>query len=80
SGINNYFGRYERKVNKIKLEKLGTTLMAGPDKVMKMESEYLEKLNKVHSFSVQDGFLNFNLEDGTVLKFKEHKKVDKRLN
>ncbi|MGL5703376.1 MAG: META domain-containing protein, partial [Cetobacterium sp.] len=49
SGLNNYFGRYEKKGNRIKFEKLGATLMAGSDKVMKMESEYLEKLDLVQS-------------------------------
>ncbi|MDX8335057.1 MULTISPECIES: META domain-containing protein [Cetobacterium] len=77
SGLNNYFGRYERKGNKIKLEKLGSTLMAGPDKVMKMESEYLEKLDNVQSVRVEDDILIFTLKDGSTLSYKENKKSQK---
>lgn len=80
SGLNNYFGGYEKKGNKIKLEKLGSTLMAGSDKVMKMESEYLEKLDTVQTFEVEDDVLIFNLKDGSTLQYKENKKVDKKLN
>ena len=79
SGLNNYFGRYEKKGNKIKLEKLGSTLMAGSDKVMKMESEYLEKLDTVQTFKVENDILIFNLKDGSTLQYKENKKVDKKL-
>ena len=79
SGLNNYFGRYEKKGNKIKLEKLGSTLMAGSDKVMKMESEYLEKLDTVQTFTVQDDMLIFTLQDGSTLQYKEKKKIDKSL-
>ncbi|MGL4653757.1 META domain-containing protein [Cetobacterium sp.] len=79
SGLNNYFGRYEKKGNKIKFEKLGATLMAGPDKVMKMESEYLAKLDLVQSFNVEEDILTLNLKDGTTLKFKENKTIDKKL-
>ncbi|MGL5639780.1 MAG: META domain-containing protein, partial [Cetobacterium sp.] len=76
---NNYFGRYEKKGNRIKFEKLGATLMAGSDKVMKMESEYLEKLDLVQSFTLEDDVLTLNLKDGSNLKFKENKMVDKKL-
>ncbi|MGL4628844.1 META domain-containing protein [Cetobacterium sp.] len=79
SGLNNYFGRYEKKGNRIKFEKLGATLMAGSDKVMKMESEYLEKLDLVQSFTLEDDVLTLNLKDGSNLKFKENKMVDKKL-
>ncbi|MGL5001136.1 MAG: META domain-containing protein [Cetobacterium sp.] len=74
SGINNYFGRYTRKGNRIKLEKLGSTLMAGSDKVMKMEKEYLEKLDFVTSMNFEDDILVLKLKDGSLLKYKENKK------
>ena len=53
--------------------------MAGSDKVMKMESEYLEKLDTVQTFKVEDDILIFNLKDGSTLQYKENKKVDKKL-
>lgn len=78
SGLNNYFGRYEKKGNKIKLEKLGSTLMAGSDKVMKMETEYLNKIEKVQYYSIEDDILTLELNDGEVLKYKENKKLEKK--
>lgn len=80
SGLNNYFGRYEKRGNKIKLEKLGATLMSGSDKVMKMETEYLQKIDLVQTFNVEEDILVLNLSDGTKLRFKENKRVDKKIN
>ncbi|MGL6024510.1 MAG: META domain-containing protein [Cetobacterium sp.] len=74
SGINNYFGRYTRKGNKVKLEKLGSTLMAGSDKIMKIEQEYLEKLDYIITLSFEGDILVLKLKDGSLLKYKENKK------
>ncbi|MGL4998973.1 MAG: META domain-containing protein [Cetobacterium sp.] len=74
SGVNNYFGRYNRKGNKIKIEKLGATLMAGSEKVMKIEKEYLDKLDQIVAISFEENILVLKLKDGSLLKFKENKK------
>ncbi|WP_297598940.1 META domain-containing protein [uncultured Cetobacterium sp.] len=78
SGLNNYFGRYEKNGNKIKLEKLGSTLMAGSDKVMKMETEYLNKIENVQTYSIEEDILILKLNDGEILKYKENKKLGKK--
>lgn len=44
SGINNYFGDYEIVNNNIKVGPLGSTRMAGPENLMKVEREFLELL------------------------------------
>lgn len=44
SGINNYFGDCEIVNNNIKVGPLGSTRMAGPENLMKVEREFLELL------------------------------------
>ena len=44
SGINNYFGKYEIVNNNIKVSPLGSTEMAGPENLMKIEREFLKLL------------------------------------
>lgn len=77
SGVNNYFGKYEKSGKNIKFDRMGATLMAGPEKLMTIEQEYFNDLNSVQKFYIDE---NDNLvlvqKNGDKLIFKENKKVD----
>lgn len=74
SGVNNYFGKYEKKGSKIKLDRMGATLMAGPDRLMEMEQNYFTQLEEVKSYQVNGDSLILTLDSGKQLVFKENKK------
>ena len=54
SGINNYFGDYEIVNNNIKIGPLGSTRMAGPENLMKVEREFLELLGNSKKVKLSD--------------------------
>ena len=54
SGINNYFGDYEIVNNNIKIGPLGSTRMAGPENLMKVEREFLELLENSKKVKLSD--------------------------
>ena len=54
SGINNYFGDYEIVNNNIKVGPLGSTRMAGPENLMKVEREFLELLGNSKKVKLSD--------------------------
>lgn len=55
AGVNRFNGGYESTTDgTLKFGTLATTLMAGDEKSMKMESEYLAALNKVTNYSASD--------------------------
>lgn len=74
SGVNNYFGRYERSGSKLKLERMGATLMAGPTRLMEMEQNFFNELDSVKSYEQTKDCLILTLKDGKKLVFKENKK------
>lgn len=74
SGVNNYFGRYERSGSKLKLERMGATLMAGPTRLMEMEQNFFNELDSVKSYEQTKDCLILILKDGKKLVFKENKK------
>ncbi len=69
--INNYFGRYELDGNNIKFGPAGATMMAGPENLMKVESQYLMTLPKVNAFVLEDKSLTLKTTDGQSLVFEE---------
>lgn len=69
--INNYFGRYELDGNNIKFGSAGATMMAGPENLMKAESQYLMTLPKVNAFVLEDKSLTLKTTDGQSLVFEE---------
>lgn len=69
--INNYFGKYELDGNNIKFGPAGATMMAGPENLMKAESQYLMTLPKVNSFVLEDKSLTLKTTDGQSLVFEE---------
>ena len=75
SGVNNYFGSYEIKNNSIKIGPVGSTRMAGPENLMKIEIEYLKLLQDSKTIEFNNNFLILTTNDGKVLKFE---KIDDR--
>lgn len=78
SGVNNYFGRYTLKKNSLKLEVLGTTLMAGPSENLQLEKTYLNKLDNVKKFKLINDDLILILKDGSELKYTPFKSTPKK--
>ena len=75
SGVNNYFGSFEIKNNSIKIGPVGSTRMAGPENLMKIEFEYLKLLQDSKTIEFNNNLLILTTNDGKVLKFE---KIDDR--
>lgn len=75
SSVNNYFGSYEIKNNSIKIGPVGSTRMAGPENLMKIEFEYLKLLQDSKTIEFNNNLLILTTNDGKVLKFE---KIDDR--
>lgn len=69
--VNNYFGQYEVDANSIKFGPAGATMMAGPENLMKAESQYLMTLPTVNSFVLEGKKLTLKTADGKELVFEE---------
>ena len=75
SGVNSYFGGYKIKNNSILTANAATTLMAGPENLMKIEFEYLKLLQDSKTIKLNNNILILTTSDGKVLKFE---KIDDR--
>lgn len=53
AGVNNYFGSLEVIGNTIKISNIGRTKMAGQDKVMKIEEDYIKSLQASNKISLK---------------------------
>lgn len=71
SGVNNYFGSYEIKNNSIKIGPVGSTRMAGPENLMKIEFEYLKLLQDSKTIKLNNNILILTTSDRKVLKFEK---------
>ena len=69
--VNNYFGTYEIKENKLILSAPASTMMMGPEEAMQTEMKYFQDLHQVHSFKVTEDELIIMLTDGKQLTFKK---------
>lgn len=54
AGVNNYFGSIEIKDNQIIIKDIGRTRMAGPEKIMKIEEDYIKSLQASNKLSVSN--------------------------
>ena len=52
AGVNNYFGNIEIKNNQIFIKDIGRTRMAGPEKLMNIEEDYIKSLQASNKLSV----------------------------
>lgn len=71
AAINHYFGIYTLKNDKITLSVSGLTMMAGPENLMAIESEYLQNIGKIDSWQYKDNLLILKSADGLNLVFKK---------
>lgn len=71
--VNNYFGTYEIKGNKLILSAPASTMMMGPEDLMQAEMEYFQDLHKTDSFQATKNELVIQLTDGKKLTFKQKK-------
>ena len=54
AGVNNYFGNIEIKDNQIFIKDIGRTRMAGPEKLMIIEEDYIKSLKASNKLSVKN--------------------------
>ena len=66
SGVNNFFGGYERKGEKLKFDTLAGTRMAGPQEEMDAERAFLAALAGIDQWRIAEGTLEL-LHDGHVV-------------
>ena len=74
SGVNNYFGKYKVEGNKLVINHVGSTLMAGPKQLMDTEYNYISKLDKVEKYKIEGKKLILTTNDGNNLVFIEFAK------
>ena len=67
SAVNNYFTEFSLDGNKIKLNALASTKMAGPEEDMAVETEYLQILNGADTISLEGDVLTITTASGTNL-------------
>ncbi len=67
--VNTYFGGYTVQGERIEIGELGVTLMAGPEKLMAAEAQYLALLGAAQRFEVGEDLLVLEAEDGGFLAF-----------
>lgn len=74
AGVNRYFAGYKvENNNELKLSPIGSTMMAGPEKDMKMETEYLALLNNANIIKVYQDKMEIITKDNQTMKFIENK-------
>ena len=66
SGVNRFFGGYEKDGEKLKFGQLASTQMAGPPEAMAAESAFLAMLASVTGWQIADGTLAL-LSEGKVV-------------
>lgn len=71
SGVNNYFGTYEIKENKIEISKIGSTRKMGPENLMEAETKYLKELTEAKEIKIEKNTLILLTNSGMELKFNK---------
>ncbi len=69
--VNNYFGTYEIKGDKLILSAPASTMMMGPQDLMQAETQYFQDLHAVDSFQAKGKELIIKLTNGKQLTFKK---------
>ncbi len=60
AAVNRYFGSYTDKDGKIKFSPAGSTMMAGPENLMKVEAQYLNNLEQIETYQLKGNDLILN--------------------
>lgn len=71
AAVNRYFGSYKIEEGKLMLSPAATTMMMGPQKLMRAEQNYLKALGKVKSYKLEGKTLTIEPEEGAPLVFTE---------
>lgn len=76
SGINRYFGEYKLSGEKFVFSEFGLTRMAGSEKEMTQELQFLDLLKNNKSVKLSGGTLTLISNEGIELIFKDSKAVN----
>lgn len=71
AAVNNYFGSFTKTDKTIKFGPAGSTMMAGPEPLMKVESTYLQDLVKINGYNLQGKTLILSGPDNLSLTFEK---------
>ena len=71
SAVNRYFGSYKLDGTKLIFGPIGSTMMAGPQNMMKAESIYLQFLPEVVGYKLEGKSLTLVNKEGKELVFEE---------
>lgn len=71
SAVNNYFGSFTKTDKTIKFGPAGSTMMAGPEPLMKVESTYLQDLSNIDGYNLQGKTLILSGPDNLSLTFEK---------
>ncbi len=71
SGINRYIGSYSIKNNKIVITGFGSTMMAGSEKDMQLEQEYLKFLKGSHNIKISNDKLFIGKQEFYLIKLEK---------
>ena len=69
--LNNYNSSYKIEGNIITISPMATTLMAGPEDLMKKETQYFADLTSANKISVDGDILTITTTQGKELVFKK---------
>ncbi len=74
--LNNYMGSYQTDGNELVFSQAASTMMAGPQEMMKAESDYLAAFPKINAFELNGKKLILKTSDGKELVFEEKGTID----
>lgn len=69
--VNRYFGTYTIDGDKLSFGPTASTMMMGPEPLMKAEQQYFGELATVQSFKADGDMLTLTLNDNKTLVFKK---------
>lgn len=69
SGINRFYGTLEVEDKAIRIHSVASTRMGGPEELINIESQFLDLLQRVDAWSVEDGKLSLFAGDKLQLTF-----------
>jgi heat shock protein HslJ len=77
SGVNRFFGSYEREDEKLKFGPLAGTRMAGPPEAMELEKDFVTMLRNVTHFRISNGMLELLQSEQVVARFSATKAAER---
>lgn len=71
--LNNYNSSYKVEGDIITISPMATTLMAGPEELMKKETQYFSDLTSANKISIDEDILTITTVQGKELVFRRNK-------